>query len=181
MHEKRYDGTVERLRSPDRVERLEVERVADLCLESGDFKTLLDVGVGSGLFAESFSKRGLIIAGVDINPQMLPAASQYVPGGDFRESTAEALPYHDATFDLVFMGLVLHESDEPLKALQEARRVSRQRVCILEWPYRENESFGPPLAHRLSPVKVADLVKQAGFTHLETISLNHLVLYRLAK
>ena len=180
MHEKQYDGTVERLRSPDRVARLEVERVADLCLVSGDFKTLLDVGVGSGLFAESFSKRGLIIAGVDINPQMLPIARQYIPDGDFREATAEELPYPDASFDLVFMGLVLHESDEPLKVLQEARRVTRQRVCILEWPYRDNESFGPPLAHRLNPTEISRLVQLAGFSHLERIPLSHLVLYILA-
>ena len=31
MYEKRFDGTVEMLRSPERVEQLEVERVADLC------------------------------------------------------------------------------------------------------------------------------------------------------
>jgi ubiquinone/menaquinone biosynthesis C-methylase UbiE len=180
MHEKQYDGTVERLRSPERVARLEVERVAGLCLESGDFKTILDVGVGSGLFAEAFSQHGLTVAGVDINPQMLPVARQYVPGGDFREATAEALPFPDASFDLVFMGLVLHESDEPLKVLQEARRVTRQRVCILEWPYRENEPFGPPLAHRLSPTEISNLAQQAGFTHLQSTPLNHLVLYCLA-
>jgi ubiquinone/menaquinone biosynthesis C-methylase UbiE len=179
MHEKQYDGTVERLRSPDRVARLEVGRVASLCLEAGDYMTALDVGVGSGLFAEAFSQHGLKVAGVDVNPQMLPAARQYVPGGDFREATAEALPYPDASFDLVFMGLVLHESDEPLEALQEARRASRQRVCVLEWPYREDETFGPPLAHRLSPDKVENLVKRAGFSRLETIPLEHLVLYRL--
>jgi hypothetical protein len=73
----------------------------------------------------------------------------------------------------------LHESDEPLKVLQEARRVSRQRICILEWPYQEGE-FGPPLAHRLNPTKIAEIARQAGFTHLESIPLTHLVLYRLA-
>jgi ubiquinone/menaquinone biosynthesis C-methylase UbiE len=109
---------------------------------------------------------------------MLTAARQFVPEGDFREATAEALPYPDTSFDLVFFGLVLHESDDQLKALQEARRVSRQRVCILEWPYR-GEEFGPPLAHRIPPAEIADLAQQAGFDHVERISLNHLILYRL--
>jgi len=179
MHEKLYDGGVERLRAPERVARLEVERVVTLSLEGTVIKGVLDVGVGSGLFAEEFSKRGLEVAGVDVNPEMIAAAKQYVPTGDFRESTAVVLPFPDASFDLVFLGLLLHESDEPIKVLQEARRVSRQRICILEWPYQDGE-FGPPLAHRLKPTEIADLARQAGFAHLESIPLTHLVLYRLA-
>jgi ubiquinone/menaquinone biosynthesis C-methylase UbiE len=178
MHEKLYDGGIQRLRAPERVARLEVERVVALCLDTADIKSVLDVGVGSGLFAEAFVRHGLEVAGVDVNPEMIIAARRFVPKGDFRESTAEALPYSNASFDLVFFGLVLHESDEPLKILQEARRVSRQRICILEWPYLEGE-FGPPLAHRLKPTQIADLAQQAGFAHLESIPLTHLVLYRL--
>jgi SAM-dependent methyltransferase len=178
LHEKLYDGGIERLRTPESVARLEVERVVALCLEAADFISVLDVGVGSGLFAEAFVQHGLEVAGVDVNPEMIVAAEQFVPKGDFRESTAEALPYPDASFDLVFFGLVLHESDDPLKVLQEARRVSRQRICILDWPYQEGE-FGPPLAYRLNPTEIADLARQTGFTHLEIIPLPHLVLYRL--
>jgi SAM-dependent methyltransferase len=178
MHEKLYDGGVERLRAPERVARLEVERVVTLSLEGTVIKGVLDVGVGSGLFAEEFSKRGLEVAGVDVNPEMIVAAKQFVPKGDFRASTAEALPFPDESFDLVFFGLLLHESDEPLKVLQEARRVALQRICILEWPYQEGE-FGPPLAHRLKPIKIAEMARQAGFANLESIPLTHLVLYRL--
>lgn len=93
MHEKRFDGSIERLRSPERVARLEVERVVSLCLESEELKSVLDVGVGSGLFAEAFAKHGLQVAGVDVNPEMVVAARQFVPQGDFREATAEALPF----------------------------------------------------------------------------------------
>jgi ubiquinone/menaquinone biosynthesis C-methylase UbiE len=178
MHEKLYDGGVERLRAPERVARLEVERVVSICLEGVELKSVLDVGVGSGLFAEAFFMHGLDVAGVDVKPEMIVAAKHYVPTGDFRESTAEVLPFPDASFDLVFLGLLLHESDEPLKVLQETRRVSRQRICILEWPYHDAE-FGPPLAHRLNPTVIADMARQTGFAHLETIPLTHLVLYRL--
>jgi ubiquinone/menaquinone biosynthesis C-methylase UbiE len=178
MHEKQFHGGIERLRAPERVARLEIERVTDLCLADGEFKTVLDVGVGSGLFAESFSRRGLQVSGVDINPQMVHAARQFVPEGDFRESTAEALPFQDASFDLVFMGLLLHESDQPLKVLQEARRVTCRRVCILEWSYIEEE-FGPPLADRLNSNEIAKLAQQAGYSHLESSKLNYLVFYRL--
>jgi ubiquinone/menaquinone biosynthesis C-methylase UbiE len=178
MHEKRFEGNIERLRFPERVKRLEVERVVNLCLQGGGTTSLLDVGTGSGLFAESFSARGLVVSGVDVNPEMLIAARQFVPKGNFLEGTSEALPYPDGSFDLVFLGLVLHESDEPLKALQEAHRVARQRVGILEWPYQDG-AIGPPLAHRLNPKDLAGLFRKAGFRKWKGTGLSNTIFYRL--
>jgi ubiquinone/menaquinone biosynthesis C-methylase UbiE len=134
--------------------------------------------MGSGLFSESFSGRGLEVSGVDANPEMLTAARQFVPAGDFREGTAEALPYPGASFDLVFLGLVLHESDESLKALQEARRVAKKRVGILEWPYQDGV-FGPPLVHRLKLEVLADLFMEAGFHKWKLTDLSNTVFYLL--
>jgi ubiquinone/menaquinone biosynthesis C-methylase UbiE len=178
MNEKLFAGDLARLRAPERVARLEVARVVEVCLEGADVKAVLDVGTGTGLFAEAFVQRGLTVAGVDTNPAMIEAVQTYVPAGNFQAAPAEILPYPDAAFDLVFMGLVLHESDEPLKVLIEARRVARQRVSILEWTYRE-ESFGPPLAHRVVPDVLAQWAQQAGFSKVETLPLTYLVLYRL--
>ena len=180
MNEKLFAGDMARLRAPERVARLEVARVVDLCLEGANAQTVLDVGTGTGLFAEVFAQHGLAVAGVDTNPEMVAAVRTYVPAGSFQAAPAEALPYPDAAFDLVFMGLVLHESDAPVKVLQEARRVARDRVCILEWVYRE-ENFGPPLAHRVAPEALETLVPQAGFSKWKTLPLAHLVLYRLTR
>jgi ubiquinone/menaquinone biosynthesis C-methylase UbiE len=178
MHEKRFEGDITKLRSPERVERLEVERVTDLCLEGETIGSVLDVGMGSGLFSESFSGRGLEVSGVDANPEMLTAARQFVPAGDFREGTAEALPYPNGSFDLVFLGLILHESDETLKALQEARRVAKKRVGILEWPYQDGV-FGPPLIHRLKPENLAELFMEAGYRKWKLSELSNTVFYLL--
>ncbi len=89
----------------------------------------------------------------------------------------EQLPFPDRAFDLTFMGLVLHEADDALQALQEARRVTQQRVAILEWPYRE-EPKGPPLAHRLKPETIQALATQAGYRAVELIHLQNMDLYR---
>jgi len=178
MHEKRFEGDISRLRAPERVERLEVERVTDLFLESETTGNVLDVGTGTGLFAEAFSQRGLEVSGLDANPEMLITARRYVKNGDFREGAAEALPYPDSSFNLVFLGLVLHESDEPLKALKEARRVARQRVGILEWSYQEG-AFGPPLVHRLKPEDLASLFRKAGFRKWKVTDLSNTIFYRL--
>jgi ubiquinone/menaquinone biosynthesis C-methylase UbiE len=166
------------LRNPERIARLEVERVVRLCLEEAQIKDVLDVGTGTGLFAEAFAQRGLAVTGVDVNPEMLPQAQAHVPTGDFRKASAEALPFVDGSFDLVFMGLVLHESDEQLQVLSEARRVAGIRVGILEWAFRE-EDFGAPLKDRLSSDTLMDLAMEAGFSSCEGIPLAKLVFYRL--
>ncbi len=179
MHEKRFNSQVERLRDPGRIARLEVERTASLALNNlNDANTMLDIGTGSGLFAEKFAARGLQVTGLDANPEMLTAARQYVPAGTFHEGIAENLPFPDGSFDLVFMGLLLHETDDTLTALKEAYRVTQKRLAILEWPY-EAQDFGPPIEHRLSSDKIVLFAKQAGFTAVHQNRLESLILYLL--
>lgn len=179
MHERRFSREIERLRDPERVARLEVPRVVDLSLEGlNSPKDVLDVGTGSGLFAEEFASRGLKVTGLDINAEMLPVARQFVPTGIFQDGAAEALPFPDGAFDLVFMGLVLHETDDMAAALGEAFRVTRARLALLEWPEEAGE-FGPPREHRIPPDKLFAFGRNAGFKKIETIRLKNLVLYRL--
>jgi len=51
-HERRFHGGAERLRAPERVALLETEAVTRLCVEGIDAVTILDVGTGTGIFAE---------------------------------------------------------------------------------------------------------------------------------
>lgn len=178
MHEKRFSGAIERLRTQERMERLEVPRVIQLCLEEINYRHVLDVGTGSGLFAEEFAERGLRVTGIDANFEMLPAARSFIPKGNFLQATAEDLPFPDKSFDLTFYGLVLHEADDPLAVLRAAYRVSRKRVSVLEWPYTE-QTFGPPMAHRLNPADMAILFQKIGFHKWDSIELSNTVLYRL--
>ena len=87
MHERRYTATIERLRLPQRVELLEIDRVVDLVLADIEVKSVLDVGTGSGIFAEAFAKKGIAITGIDPNPDMLEAAKSFVPTGKFLKGT----------------------------------------------------------------------------------------------
>jgi SAM-dependent methyltransferase len=178
MHERRYSGDITRLRSVERVERLEVKRVVALCTSGGLFTKVLDAGTGSGLFAEGFLMQGLKVTGMDANPLMPAAARSYVPEGNFLQAAAESLPFAEGVFELAFYGLVLHEADDALGVLKEAFRVTSRRVCILEWPYVE-QSFGPPLEHRMSLEKLEELYKAAGFKRWKHIELNHTALFIL--
>jgi ubiquinone/menaquinone biosynthesis C-methylase UbiE len=179
VHGHRF-GDVERLRSPERLERLEVGRVVDLALDGIHPHTALDIGTGSGIFAEEFARRGLTVAGVDANASMLHSARGYVPGGFFLQAIAEDIPLADNAFDVVFLGLVLHETDDLLRAMQEAHRVAQARVAVLEWPYREAE-FGPGLEERLRQEDMDLLGKQVGLGPIEVFPLQELMLYRWEK
>lgn len=180
MHEKRFNGDASRLRSPERVELLEVDRVVEACLP-GDVSSVLDIGTGTGLFAEAFARRGLTVAAVDASQEMVDATAKTVPGIDARLATAEELPFDDSSFDLVFLGLVFHETDDPEKAISEAMRVARRRIAILEWPFRAQE-MGPPLAHRVGIRQIKqllDTVYRETERRFETHSFHHVVLYRI--
>ena len=178
-HERRYNGEIERLRTPQRLALLEVDRVVELSLEGIHVTNVLDVGTGSGIFAEAFSRRSIMVTGIDPNPEMLKAAQEFVPTGTFLDGTIEQMPSKDKSFDLVFLGHVLHESDNTSKALSESKRVAKQKICVLEWPYKEEES-GPPLEHRLKTEEILAAAKQVGFSSVEKIQLHHMVFFRFA-
>lgn len=178
MNERHFHAGPERLRSPERLALLETERVAALALEGLRNPSVLDVGTGTGVFAEAFAPSARKVVGMDPDAGLLALAATHVPTAQFHEGTAEALPFDNASFDLVFLGHVLHETDDPAAALREARRVSRGRVAVLEWPWA-SEGSGPPLEHRLMPEQVERFARDAGFLSIERIRLKHMDFYRL--
>lgn len=180
MNERVYNRGVDPLRSPERVSRLEVNRVVDNCLMDTNISSVLDVGTGSGLFAEEFSKRGLKVAAIDPNPEMITATQNILPLIDIRKASAEDIPFEDNSFDLVFMGLVFHEVDNYIQALKEAYRIAPKEVSLLEWEYQEQE-FGPPLEHRLQSTFIQELAEKVGFKKVEIIKLTSLILYKCIK
>lgn len=94
--------------------------------------TLLDVGAGNGYFSYYFEKRYHTVA-LDFSEQMLsinPCRNKVL-------GTAEALPFTDNAFDIVFCSNLLHHLQDPAKAIAEMKRVSRQYVILSE-PNRNN-------------------------------------------
>jgi ubiquinone/menaquinone biosynthesis C-methylase UbiE len=160
--------------------RLGVEDVVQRCLAGDDVKTLLDIGTGSGLFAEAFHAAGVSVAGVDINKDMIDAAKGYLPESTFVVAPAEGLPFADASFDSTFFGVVFHEVSDYAKALSEAHRVTRCCTFILEWQYKQ-EDFGPPLEHRLTENFIRDLARSTGYRNFKVIPVGTLLLYMLLR
>ena len=96
-------------------------------------KVLLDVGSGSGIIALLALRQGAARAVCgDISSFMLDVArAKAIKQGyssdriDFRQLDAEALPFEDASFDVVITGMTLGLLPEPERALKEMVRVLR--------------------------------------------------------
>lgn len=170
MSDKRFTGDIDKLRSAERKDRLQVDKVVAYTLAGVDIKSVLDIGTGTGLFAEMFAEKGLSVKGVDCNHEFLRVAQELLPDIDFKVAVAEKLPFDKGQFDLAFMGHLLHETDDPALAVKEACRVCRKRLAILEWPYVEQE-VGPPLDHRIPLETIRKLGHEAGFSQCDVIQL----------
>lgn len=176
MNEKRFNGEPDRLRRVERRTWLEIGKVMDYVLCGPIISSVLDVGTGTGLFAEEFASRELKVRGVDCNQDYLKIAAKLVPGATFKQAVAEKLPFDKGSFDLVFMGHVLHETDDPQKAVNEAFRVCRKRLAVLEWPCREQE-MGPPADHRMPTQQIKNYGLAAGFADCDLIELKYMHLF----
>ena len=180
VNEDKIFRDIEGLRNPQRLARLETERVVSLCLRGPKMERVLDVGTGSGVFAEGFARLDLAVTGIDVQGPMLEAAQRFVPKAHFQIASSEVLPFDDDSFDLVFLGLVLHETHDPGRTLQEAHRVCALRTAVLEWPHAK-QNIGPPLEHRLRAEDVLRLAEASAFSRMRTIPLNELILFLLDK
>ena len=175
-----YNGPVVRLHQPERLEVMQVDAVVKICLKQGEFKSVLDCGTGSGVFAEAFYKEGLKVSGVDLNPDKIAAAKEYVQEAEFKVGHLNKLPYADKSFDLLFYAHSLHEADNLSIALREAQRVAGSHVIALEWPFRF-KLHGPPIRHRIRVGRLREEVKRLGFKNFTVEKVGDQNLYILTK
>ena len=99
--------------------------------EPGVFDRALEIGAGTGYFTLNLMRAGVIREAVatDISPGMLrtlsDSASELGLTVETRVCEASALPFEDASFDLVFGHAVLHHLPDLSGAFREFRRVLR--------------------------------------------------------
>jgi ubiquinone/menaquinone biosynthesis C-methylase UbiE len=93
-------------------------------------KKMLEVGIGTGLFAMEFRKRGAEVYGIDPAYNMLKIAQSR--GFEAKFGYGEAIPYEDKTFDIVLSMTSMENSKDPDKFVSEMVRVAKDggRVVI---------------------------------------------------
>jgi ubiquinone/menaquinone biosynthesis C-methylase UbiE len=159
---------------------------------------VLDVAAGPGRLARAAADRGALVAGVDLSPAMVALASRLHPDIDFREASAEALPFPDALFDAVVCGFGIGHFAEPERVIAEFRRLLAPRGAVaLSWwegfsRNRINGIFheiiasmelsapgvmppGPPVDRFSDRDHLADFLRAAGFddVRIELVSFTH--------
>lgn len=100
----------------------------------------IDVGCGTGALTEAIAGEAdpSLLAGVDPSPGFVETARhRLAERADLRIGDARELPFQKGEFDATVSGLVLNFVPDPLAAVREMKRVTRDggTVAIYLWDY----------------------------------------------
>ena len=104
---------------------------------------LLHLGCGLGVKTETFRRLGFDPVGVDMDRDLLQRAAEAFPRSRFVAADIQALPFDDATFDVVFSFSTLQLVADKQAVIAESARVLRPGGRAL---FVENLK-GSPFAH----------------------------------
>src|SRR6266700_1467685 len=90
-------------------------------------RTVLDVGIGTGRFAEYVSNSGFDVVGIDVSLSMMAKAREKRVR-NLVQADAHYLPFRDRVFDGGIMVHVLHLVRDWVQVVREAGRVTGKRV-----------------------------------------------------
>lgn len=168
------------------------EKLLDLAAPAPGEK-LLDVGCGTGAvtLAAKARVKDIEAHGIDASPEMIEVAKEKAakigPDIDFQVALIEAIPFPDASFDLVTSSLMLHHLPDDLKGkgFAEIRRVLKPggRFLAVDFAAESRLGLDSPIGHVLSLLglyrgesvvdKLTPMLKDAGFEDVESLRTRH--------
>jgi len=161
----------------DRIRKLHVtdesvEEVIRAALADKPFRSLLDLGTGTGRMLELFGpeiERGL---GLDLSLDMLLLARDRLERAGLKNCSVRQgdiydLPLANDSFDVVILHQVLHFLDDGARAIHEAARVLRPggRLLVVDFAPHEQEFLREQFAHRrlgFAPETVTQWITASG-------------------
>ncbi len=144
----------------DRIRKLHVadEAVEDAiraALSDKPFRSLLDLGTGTGRMLEMFGPDIERELGLDLSLDMLLLARDRLERAGLRNCSVRQgdiydLPLANGSFDVVILHQVLHFLDDGARAIREAARVLRPggRLLVVDFAPHEQEFLREQFAHR---------------------------------
>ncbi len=152
---------------------------------------VLDIGCGTGGPSIALARdMGARVIGIDIEPQLLERARTLAQDAgvadrvEFRQVTPGPLPFEDDSFDMVFSKDALIHIPDKQALYAQIRRVLKPggAFAASDWLSGENADNDKAFQHYLALVpldynmatagQTADVMRQAGFEHVETIDRN---------
>lgn len=160
-----------KLESSERRERMNPASLAEAMGLKGT-EVVLDIGVGTGFFAEEIAGHCLRLIGLDHSEDMLNVFRSKKSFGKLENVKLEIgeagdLPFDDDSIDVVMHVNLLHEVGDTGRFHGEIRRVLKPggRLFCVDWQARETVG-GPPLDHRVSKSTAQKLIRADGFSDI---------------
>jgi len=103
--------------------------------------SVLDIGAGTGVMCEFAHKCRDDFDYIAVDPAegMLKFSSPYI---QTHKATAEALPFDDESFEVIFMGEALHHFQDVDKAIQESVRVLKKEGKLFIYDFDVSTFMG---------------------------------------
>jgi ubiquinone/menaquinone biosynthesis C-methylase UbiE len=159
---------IRRLHAADEAVEAEIRRL----LLDRPFRSLLDLGTGTGRILELFGREIERGVGIDLSLDMLAFARSRLDHAGLRNCSVRQGDIFDLSlprdcFDVVIVHQVLHFLDDGGRAIREAARVLRPqgRLLVVDFAPHELEFLRQEHAHRrlgFPPDAVAQWMEQAG-------------------
>lgn len=142
----------------------EVIEIVKKELDIKEFKTILDVGCGTGALCSVLNDMGLDVTGVDPAEKMLNIAREKPENKDISFAVAnilEQLPFDDKSFDAAIASYVAHGMGKEDRELMyaEMSRVAKSKVIIYD--YNEKRSFMTTIIEWLEGGDYFNFIKNA--------------------
>ncbi len=136
------------------------------------YDLVIDLGTGTGRILELLAGSSAVAWGIDQSRDMLNVARANLEkvglkNAQVRQADIYALPFADASADLISIHQVLHYLDDPQRALLEARRILKAggKMIIVDFAPHELEELRSEHAHRrlgISAEQMAGFLARAG-------------------
>ena len=130
---------------------------ADVAVSSPTGARVLEVGSGPGHLSIGLAEQGLEVTGLDLDPAMVERAeANAIRAGDARRpffvgGDVAALPFPDASFDIVVSTFSVHHWADPATGLAEIGRVLRPGGRALVWDFKPGGGAHPFARHMAIP------------------------------
>lgn len=139
-----------------------------LGLKSG--MNFIDLGSNDGFFtipaAKIVGKSGSVLA-LDADENAIARLNKKLIENNITNTTAvvgraeDIIPFEEKA-DLIFFGIVLHDFDDPIKVLNNSKRILKKDGLIFDYDWAKKKSdIGPPFEIRFSEEDVTELAKKA--------------------
>ncbi len=95
-------------------------------------QSILDVGCGEGVTLHKIKmmKIGKNLEGIDYSAEAIKIGKKEFPALKLKKADIYALPYKDNSFDIVLCNEVLEHLEDPQKALDELKRVTKKYLLL---------------------------------------------------